>query len=59
MTALNVSEKVVARDLLGRVDGLCYVLADGNYDANGLFDLAGARGFQLVVPMPDPLARAV
>lgn len=54
VTALNVSEKVVARDLLGRFGNVCYVLADGNYDANGLFDLAGERGYQLVVPLTKP-----
>jgi DDE family transposase len=54
VTALRVSEKVVARDLLARIGGtVCYVLADGNFDANGLFDIAGERGTQLVVPMPD------
>lgn len=57
VTALNVSEKVMARDLLGQIGGtVCYVLADGNFDANGLFDVAGERGTQLVVPMPDPNA---
>jgi len=56
VTPLNVSEKAVARDLLARAGGGGYVLADRNYDANPLFDLAAARGYQLVVPMPDPRA---
>jgi hypothetical protein len=32
------------------------VLGDGGYDGNALFDVAGAAGSQLVVPMPDPNA---
>jgi hypothetical protein len=56
ITPLNVSEKMAARELLQRLEGACYVLGDGNYDSNGLFDLAGELGFQLVVPMPDPNA---
>jgi hypothetical protein len=56
ITPLNVSEKVVAEDLLRRLEGVCYVLADRGYDANRLFDVAGVRGFQLVVPMPHPHA---
>lgn len=56
ITPLNVSEVVVAEDLLRRLDGVCYVLADKGYDANRLFDVAGARDFQLVVPMPHPNA---
>jgi hypothetical protein len=57
VTALNVSEQVVARELLPAVSGtVAYVLGDGGYDGNALFDVAGAAGSQLVVPMPDPNA---
>jgi hypothetical protein len=39
---------------LGRFGNVCYVLADGNYDANGLFDLAGEPGYQPVLPLTQP-----
>jgi hypothetical protein len=54
VTPLNVSEKVVARQLVRQAPGAGYLLADGNYDASPLFDDAAAAGYQLVVPMPDP-----
>jgi hypothetical protein len=53
---LNVSEKVVARALLPRAGGAGYLLVDGNYDANGLFDVAAAHGYQLVAPLTAPNA---
>ena len=56
VTALNVSEKVVARRLLMQLSGAGYLLGDSNYDANGLFDQAAAQGYQLVVPLTDPNA---
>jgi hypothetical protein len=52
VTPLNISEKVVARRLIPPLSGGGYLLADGNYDANPLFDLAGAQGYQLVTPLP-------
>ena len=52
VTPLNISEKVVARRLLPQLPGAGYLLADGNYDANPLFDLAQAHGYQLVTPLP-------
>jgi hypothetical protein len=52
VTPLNVSEKTVAHDLLRRAGGTGYLLGDGNYDGNALFNAAAARGYQLVVPMP-------
>lgn len=53
VTPLNVSETTVADDLLRRAGGTGYLLGDGNYDANALFDTAAAQGYQLVVPMPN------
>jgi hypothetical protein len=50
---LNVSEKAAARQLLARLTGGGYLLADGNYDANYLFDLANQHHYQLVTPRPD------
>lgn len=52
LTPLNVSEKVVARRLIPQLTSGGYLLADGNYDANPLFDLAHAHGYQLVTPLP-------
>src|SRR5581483_6415504 len=43
-------EKVVAQQLLGQLQGGGYLLADGNYDASYLYDLADARGYQLLAP---------
>ncbi len=49
---LNVSEKVVARRLIAQLSGSGYLLADGYYDANHLFDRAHEQGYQLVTPLP-------
>lgn len=46
----RVAEQMI-RDLSG---GGGYLLGDGEYDANGVFDAAGAAGFQLVAPREDP-----
>jgi hypothetical protein len=54
VTALNESEKGVARRLVPQAPGAGYLLADGNLDASPLFDDAAAAGYQSVVPMPDP-----
>jgi hypothetical protein len=53
LTPLNVHELVVAQRLLGQLSAGGYVLADGNYDSSALADQAYARGYQLVVPLPD------
>jgi hypothetical protein len=50
VTALNVNEQVVARDLIPRLTSEGYVVGDGEYDSNRLFDLAGARGLQWIAP---------
>ena len=52
VTALNVGEATVARRLLPQLSRGGYLLADGNYDSNVLFDLAWTRGYQLVTPLP-------
>jgi Transposase DDE domain len=52
ITPLNTSEKVVARRLIPQMSQGGYILADGYYDANALFDSAGARGYQFVTPLP-------
>lgn len=52
VTPLNVSEKVVARRLILQLTAGGYLLTDGNYDANDLFDLSYAHGYQQVSPLP-------
>jgi len=49
--ARNVSEKATARRLIPQLTGGGYLLADGNYDAYYLFDLAHEYGYQLVTPL--------
>jgi DDE family transposase len=56
VTPLSEAETTVAQRLLGQAPGAGYVLGDGNYDANAVFDAAAASGRQLVTPMPDPNA---
>lgn len=50
VTPMNVSEKAVAQRLLPQLHGGGYLLADGNYDASYLYDLAFSQGYQLVAP---------
>jgi hypothetical protein len=52
VTALNEAETKVAERLLRQAPGGGYVLGDGNYDANAVFDAAGESGYQLLTPMP-------
>lgn len=48
VTPWNVCEKQVARRLIPQLAGGGYLLGDGNYGASPLYDLAAARGDQLV-----------
>jgi hypothetical protein len=50
VTAAGVGEAPVAEGLVARGPGAGYLLADGNYDSNPLFDAAAAAGYQLLVP---------
>jgi hypothetical protein len=52
VTPLNVCEKTVARRLLPQVHAGGYLLADANFDANALFELAAQQGYQLLTPLP-------
>jgi hypothetical protein len=47
---MNVSEKPMAAELIRRVAGGAWLLADSQYDSNELFDLAYEQGFQLLAP---------
>ncbi len=48
VTPMNTCEKVVARRLIPQLGHGGYLLADGNYDASDLYDLAWCQGYQLV-----------
>src|SRR5262249_32187444 len=52
VTALNVEETTVARRLIPQLGRGGYLLADGNFDVNALYDVAGRHGYQLVTPPP-------
>jgi hypothetical protein len=55
--ALNTNEDKVAEEMLPDLSGVGgYLLGDGEYDANGVFDAAGAAGYQLLAPREDPAA---
>lgn len=51
VTALNVHECTAAEPMIGQLRHGGYLVADGNYDSNGLADKAYSRGYQLVVPI--------
>jgi hypothetical protein len=53
ITSMNTSEITVATRLLPQLHSGGYLLADGNYDANNLFDQAWGCGYQLLTPAPD------
>ena len=49
---MNTAETTVAARLLPQLDYGGYLLCDGNYDANALFDAAWQRGYQMLTPLP-------
>jgi len=51
---MNISESKVAEELIPQLTGCGYLLGDGEYDANPVFDAAGAAGYQLLAPRKDP-----
>jgi Transposase DDE domain len=53
---MNVNEDKVAEEMMPDLTGGGYLLGDGEYDANGVFDAAGAAGYQLLAPREDPEA---
>ena len=50
LASLNVDERAMAPRLLRQIEGVCYIVADSNYDSLKLFEAAHARGAQLVAP---------
>ncbi len=52
--AMNMNEDKVAEEMIPDLTGGGYLLGDGEYDANEVFDVAGATGYQLLAPREDP-----
>lgn len=50
LTPMSGDERAMARRMLRDLSHQGYLVADANYDANGLFDAAHAVGAQLVTP---------
>lgn len=53
LTGLNEDERTIAHELLRQTRGLCYVVADANYNSNPLFETAGVCGARLIAPRKD------
>jgi hypothetical protein len=53
---MNISESKVAEEMIPQLTGGGYLLGDGEYDANPVFDAAGALGYQLMAPRKAPKA---
>jgi hypothetical protein len=51
---MNVNEAKAAEEMIPELKGGGYLLGDGEYDANRLYDVAAAAGYQLVAPREDP-----
>jgi hypothetical protein len=58
ITPIQTSETKVAEQLAGQLSHGGYLLGDGNYDANGVFDAVGAKGYALRTPHPHRNAGA-
>ena len=53
---MNINEDKVAEEMIPDLNGGGYLLGDGEYDANPVFDAAGAAGYQLLAPRENPEA---
>jgi hypothetical protein len=53
---MNTSEDKVGEEMIPGLRGGGYLLGDGEYDANPVFDAAGAAGYQLLAPREQPEA---
>lgn len=51
---LNVSEPTVARQMIPQLRGTGYLVADANYDASYLFNLAAKQEHRLIAPRARP-----
>ena len=54
--SMNINEDIVGEEMIPDLDGGGYLLGDGEYDANAVFDAAGAAGYQLLAPREHPEA---
>jgi hypothetical protein len=55
--SMNVNENKVAEEMMTELTGGGYLLADGEYDSNAVFDAAGRAGYQLLAPREDATAK--
>ena len=46
--SMNINEDKVGEEMIPELHGGGYLLGDGEYDANSVFDAAGAAGYQLL-----------
>lgn len=53
VTPINVAETKVAEAMMGRLAHGGYIVGDANYDANGVFDAAGAAGYAMRTAHPE------
>jgi hypothetical protein len=53
---MNISEDKVAEEMIPELTAGGYLLGDGEYDANPVYDAAGSRGYQLLAPRKKPEA---
>jgi hypothetical protein len=53
---MNISEDKVAEEMIPELTAGGYLLGDGEYDANPVFDAAGAAGYQVLAPRKQPEA---
>jgi hypothetical protein len=56
---MNGCEWIVARDLIPQLTGQGYLVADGAYDKNHLYDLSMQHGHQLVAAPSHPQAKGL
>ena len=67
--SMNINEDKVSEEMIPELHGGGYLLGDGEYDANPVFDAAGTAGYQLLArgsarirgwaPLPEPVSAAV
>jgi len=53
---MNVNENLVAKTMVKSLDGQGYLVGDGEYDSNPLYDAAAMAGFQLIAPKKEGAA---
>lgn len=56
---MNASESTMADQLIGQLDSEGYLVGDGAYDCNRLYDVAGSQGIQLIASRRYPASRGL